>query len=404
MGQVHKQEDYSHYTKVYKDHYDNIIVEKRYSSSQKCKDKITEEEKNNKRLFHHFVTIRPDFFFFASDKLKDDKEYISQIILVYPEIIDYVSKRLKQDREIVSLAFSTEKCKIDNFFTINQSFRDDKDIVMLYLLTPGNSLQHVSKRLKSDKEVLFQAYKSQPKNLNYIESFELQKEMALELIAINGDSFFKGRNILGLNIIQDEEILKTGIEEDPHILEYGTVNMKNDRELVKQCLERDGMTMRYVSHFNNDFELGMTAVKSEPISIKLLSLNLQDNDNIVREVMKKKGYLIKYASPRIRNTKDLIMEFLEEEGSIYKFLSSALKKDRQIVELSLSKCGIMIEYIPSELRLEKDISLIALKNNRAAIHFTSEDLRKDAEIEWIGKRYFKTIRQLKTYDLHFLGW
>ena len=86
----------------------------------------------------------------ANTKLKESKEFVKESILINSMSYTEIQGELTQDRELALLA-AKEGLMLDQF---NEKFRDDKEIVLLSLITFPSYYQFASERLQKDPEVM----------------------------------------------------------------------------------------------------------------------------------------------------------------------------------------------------------------------------------------------------------
>ena len=130
-------------------------------------------------------------------------------------------------------------------------------------------------------------------------------------------------------------------------LKYASYEIKNNKVLVVQDLEEDGLQFKYISDdLKNDFGLALIAVKNNGFAIKYLSEDLQNNSNIINMAIKG-GLNIEKASNKIKNNKKIIIEVI------------TLFPDQ-------------IKYIPEHFYDDRDIAIISLRNNGNNIHYFSK--------------------------------
>ena len=141
------------------------------------------------------------------------------------------------------------------------------------------------------------------------------------------------------------------------LLEFADGNLQDDEEVVKTALEQDGEAMEFASdRLKDNKELMLLAIKSAP-------------------------WTACYASDRLKSDKDVILASVETYGQTLYYASEELRDDEEVVKKAVSNKGIIVKYASLRLRDKKEIAEIAIKQNKTAYHYLSENMKKDEDIK-----------------------
>jgi hypothetical protein len=133
-------------------------------------------------------------FEYASDRLKDDKDFVKWVITAsgsIKNILNFASERvrneLKDDKNALMAALKSNWYPSKTVLQYaSDRLRDDKDFVLEQVGSNGDVLEYASNRLKDDEEVVLAAILSDLSALKYAsDRLKDDKEFFLSLVKIN---------------------------------------------------------------------------------------------------------------------------------------------------------------------------------------------------------------------------
>jgi hypothetical protein len=226
-----------------------------------------------------------------------DKNYIS---------LNDVSDRLKTDRDVVLKAISKNG---DNLLFANKKFLADKEMVLIAMKKTSGRCSHIfekiSTALKNDDELVHMALKHCPECLIHLtEKYSDNKNLLLSL-----------------------KVSK---------LEGYSDRLRNDREVVLMTVKCDGTNLKYASkELQDDAEVVLAAVKNDGKALEFASLRLKNDKKIVKSAIKNECAAVYYLSDEARDNKDIILYILEKDGQYFHLASERLKKDFKVIRTAL---------------------------------------------------------------------
>lgn len=244
---------------------------------------------------------------FASDRIKDDKYFLLHILMsdwhrvyhdegkfagkyyprdyrhsIWDAILQYASERLKDEDDFID---HVTDLNVDNFCYASDRLKSDKIYVIKILQKSRyrieNVLQYVDKSLLDDEEVVLAAVPNFYGNVIEFASDRLKgsKDFVLK-VAKSGIYSFKW---LGEGLRDDREFFFELIQHTPYALSSASDRLRDDCELVN------------------------AAVQSNGLSLGGASQRLRDTEEIVLAAIKNYENALSEASPRLKKSKEFVL-------------------------------------------------------------------------------------------------
>ena len=326
-------------------------------------EKLPIKFKSDKDIFMEAIKYDVDNLKYASDKLKDDKEFIlnslknneafiqsggeefdgEPIDYHHVVILNNVSDRLKNDKDVIMEAVKSD---CENIKFISENLKNDKDF-MLEILNNTKEwyveqniryffdserkppLAYLSDKLKDDKEIVIECVKKDIDNLKYSsDRLKNDNDFIIKVLTINKDS----ENFLKENL-KDNKNKDVLLSRDNISFFELTKEQKTDKELALKVVTNNGHQLKhYLSQeIINNKEIVMTAIKDYSGALKWASNKLKDDKEVVLEAIKNNGCTLKYASDRLKDDKDVVMTAIKQNYSALEYASPRLQNDKDIV-------------------------------------------------------------------------
>lgn len=123
---------------------------------------------------------------FASNMLKDNKEFAKKAIEIDPLALSELSDRLKNDKEIVLKAVSK------NGFAVkyaSKELKHDFQVADTAVLNKGKAIKNLPEPMQQKREIALHAVKTDGLALAYIPYFSSDKEIVFNALHQNGNSY-----------------------------------------------------------------------------------------------------------------------------------------------------------------------------------------------------------------------
>jgi hypothetical protein len=134
--------------------------------------------------------------------------------------------------------------------------------------------------------------------------------------------------------------------------------------------------------FKNDIDIIKLAIQEKYIDFKNLSIELQDNKEIICCAIKNSydfyECVLEFASERLQDDIEIVLLAIKKSNSL-EFASERLKNNKEVVLLAI-KNGNSFEFASEELKHNKEVVLEAVGINGEALEFASEELKDNEEV------------------------
>lgn len=313
------------------EHSDKPFVIKYVSDILKDDEEVVLKHTINSHLHHHhhYYDSNNFPFYFASDRLKNDKIFVMKFVKI-SHVFEYVSDTLKNDKEVIRefVMFNPH-----NFCFISPILKNDKDFVLGFSNYP-DVFRHVSNSLKDDETVAIEFIKSK--------------------LITNENDIITQFNYLSKRLRENKEfVLK--FCGSCIILERLSQILQDDEDIVYACIMKN---YRQFIH---------------------ASVRLKSNKNFIIHLINKYGSIIEYINYTILMDEDIIYAALNSEypscNILNIFRTISIIKNKEIVLSLVTKCGRILKDAPELLKDDYDVVLAAVKNNGWAIYYASLSLQ-----------------------------
>jgi hypothetical protein len=216
------------------------------------------------------------------------------------------------------------------------------------------------------------------------------------------------------------------VKKDGMFLKYVDERFKDDKEIVLEAFKQNQDSIIYVemntlvynntiveaiknrvckitsipSNFEDNIEIYLNLVKYNGVLIYFASRSIKDNKVIVMNAVKSNGLALAYVSERLRDDKDVVLASVSLLGTSINYASNRLKNDRIVIFTAIIESGVVIRMMPQQYMNDKNFIINILRHNPCAFKYINFEIRFDKEVEWVSKRYFKQIRNIKP-DINF---
>jgi len=294
----------------------------------------SERLRDNEKIAFTAIQNDAKALFAFSDRLKADKDFILSIIpYVNSHNFEarFLPEELRKDKDVAFAVLSVAGWNLQFF---PYCIRNNKKIVMAAVSNAGWALGYASKRLRADINVALAAYKDSARAIHDMDESLFNNDAFVRfLLSGSGAAFF---NDLPAFIHENEEYCRLACKNCSRIVSYIPTKFLDDEDFVRFLLR-----------------------ETECNALLYASDKIRDNEDIVVEACIKDPHNILHASERIQSNRKLTL-YCVEKGARLSDIAKPFRDDREIVLLAVSHSGSNLPLASERLRGDILIALIAL--------------------------------------------
>jgi hypothetical protein len=246
------------------------------------------------RNLQHHISIYTDIINYYND----DDEVIFWVIKIDPYIFNLASKRLKSDKIFVINAFHN---KIYLFMDhIDSSLYLDQDIIIELLLHGQFGFQKkmlfsdIPETLQNDLLFIQKLLQKDGRFFEYLNQ-DFRSIKSIQLIAIK--NYPRVIKFCLPYPCDDEEIVSIVVKNYGFGLKYASSRLQNNKEIVQSAINNDGCAIQFLEESNElryDIPLVKVALFNSPESFWKIPVNLKNNPEIFKLMLKRNPYIFEY--------------------------------------------------------------------------------------------------------------
>lgn len=194
---------------------------------------------------------------FASDRLKMDVDVANAVLSIDGLMICYLDDSLKRDENIILKALSKNR---SSYEYIPEDVKKDKKTILNIINAGGDIVEYLDEELKKDRDILECAVKKNPwnllnfkKNLNEIKD---SKEIIINAIKNDFDLMVGVDKIYQKDIDVITRVLSEGTGDPVVILHYAEESIKKDKTILEKAIVLNPYCVTYADKTllqDNDF-------------------------------------------------------------------------------------------------------------------------------------------------------
>ena len=375
-------------------HYQQMIGEKRYQYAKEFT--ICDSLQQSKEFLKSFYEAAgSEYFQYASEELKNDKDFISKLIKGDVFYLEQANPKIRSDREIIiqavqlhgyALQFSSEELQSEyeivklavlsdplSIQFASSELRNNKELLKLAMDSDIAALQYAGPILQNDKEIMSVANLSKAldhkRPSNFISKILPNyscNETALLLFASKKpkDLFFCLSCSICESLIKDENFLIKFFENLP----------ENDQTIDNLLQQLD------VKILSNPKLFDVLRLDKYPNNYKYADKSLQKNRDFVLKHVKTNSEIIYLAPHVFQEDKETLSAALIQDGLSLKLANKTLSKDVETVKLALANNGLALKYASKDLRNNFELVKQAVSQDGNALAYASSELKKNTEL------------------------
>lgn len=278
-------------------------------------------------------------------------------------------EELFKNHDITSLIFKELRLEIWS----------NKDIVLEIVKHNGNYLKYVDKKLKRDKDIVYEALSNDNRDyediFDYVdEELKSDKEFISKLIEEGCETIYP---YINEDLKKDRDYTLKLLKLNNYLFRHLDDNYKRDDEMIKEGL-KDLDNIEYIENLTDDM---------------IIEMFKNNKEEIVKQI--KKGYRLKKIKERLED-KELVIKLIKDGIDIYKHLGKILKNDKDIIKYSmicLKKTSNKYKYINDLIENKYEYNYDKIIKNFKYI------LEMDNKVEIINKLIEEDIKRIKSEEI-----
>lgn len=296
------------------------------------------ELRNNKEFMLQAIEMNHICFVYASDRLKNDKEFMLQAIDKNYMVIEYAKNIFRDDKEVVLACLEQDNYGL-SLSHASDRLRNDKEFMLQVVDVNVKALKYLSDRLKNDSDFILNAFDKDNRSIEYASNElkannqfiskineKIYESIILEYNYVFKDDFLDRNESYGLvgfleengiNILEKDEFCMKIINRDTgKIVECNHTPLY----LVNEVLNKEDMKdtewliVEWKLHLSNTTAENLKDFDSYMRRIKL-PYSIYQNSN------KEKKVIIEYTNENI--------ELEKENKPLYKYINQYIGKNEE---------------------------------------------------------------------------
>ena len=305
--------------------------------------------------------------------------------------LNHVSEEMLRNRCFIMALVRTNSWAL----TWSPEFMDDREIVLEAFIGPGSEhlfgcaesisteiFQHVSQRLRDDREIASAAVSSHYETMAYV-SDRLKDDKDFIMTELNREY---SENMwayaeCSVRLQNDRDVALTAIVQAlgyGEILEYVPHKFLNDKDFILDVSRQNGYVLEYVEQFQNDKEVVMAAVRNCGKVLEYASPELRGDREIVMAAVRQNGYALQYASDELRGDREIVLAAVVQNGLVLRYASEVLKSNCMLQWISTTNLELL--WAKQRLALAKSTMPMHSRYTIDSLSVLTRDL-----IDLIGK-------------------
>jgi hypothetical protein len=319
---------------------------------------------------------------------RDDYDIVFELVHNEPHDYQYASERLKKDITIINCAIKNKSRyqRTNGFQYLSKELKDNFDIVMSSIIVDPMSLYYASDKMKDNDEIAtttvsknFDAYKYishrlkknkkiilKVLNISFANTIveQIPKEMfdddeiAMLLIKKHGNYIYK----LPKNYLHKREYVLQASKTCQNLLENAPNEFRKDKEIIKNILSINSLDYT-INTFAKNF--------------KLISEELQYDEDILQIALKKNGEYLKYGSNKMKDDKNIVCNAISTYPEVIKCISDRLKNDYQFISHLIVKNIQVYPYLLEKHRDDDEIAMTVIMKKVELLRYSSIRIRSN---------------------------
>ena len=143
-------------------------------------------------------------------------------------------------------------------------------------------------------------------------------------------------------------------------------------------VSRNGGELLNFPAFKDDYDVVMTAVRQNGLSLQFASERLRDDFHVVIAAVQNKGHAIAYASPNLRMKKGVCWAACMNDGLAIVYINQNMRDDKDVALAAAMSNGHSVRFLSEKTMENQEIALAAISEDSHAVVY----LRPQSRLEF----------------------
>jgi hypothetical protein len=326
----------------------------------------SEELRDNQEIVIAAVKQNPMAIKFASDRVKLDETIINTALMQNGDTLKFLSESLQNNINLIKL--SLYNCSEEHLKFIAKHIKSNRELTLQSLEFNTSLLKYIDDiDIINDEDIVFTAINRNIDLLEYVVNNVPKFKYLIQLLhAVNEYSspVYHLKFGLGKLVLEDQT---------NYTIEFDNFGRKIiDKKFKKICIAAKKLPEnknQYATYDVND-EL-FKFISTDIDVLRYANQQIRNNRILLNQLINKDPRAIKYASNQLKQDKELVLLSIEKNGLCLKYIDNNIDLYRGYVLLAVEKNGMALEYATEDLKDDYDIVLKAILSNIDALRFAS---------------------------------
>ena len=163
---------------------------------------------------------------------------------------------------------------------------------------------------------------------------------------------------------------------------YVPERLRDDEQVVREAVRKYGGSLEHASARLRDdkgFVLELVRGRSDSL-LEHTSERLRDDQEIVLGAVRNDAGSLKHASERLRDDRVIVLAAVGADAGSFKYVSDRLRDDKGIVLAAVGADAGSFKYVSDRLRDDKVVVMKVVKTEGRMLEYASAHLRDDKEV------------------------
>lgn len=366
-----------------------LIAAKNHPDGLKYAD---DDLKNDTNFFLEVLKFQYKAYQYGSDRIKSSRQITLKAIKINGLIFEYVIDKFKSDQTIIFEAIKKNSYPAE---FINEKLLKDNNFLSKAIEINVDIVRNISKYI-NDVEIFSKIIKINSSLIGYPLSEKIRNDISFAFLIVNyngsnicylSDEFKKNKDLINIAVnnngssiiclldeLNNKDLVITAINTnkdnyDTCIYKHISIDLKNDKDIIKLALEKDKNTIRHIALDLFDEDNILIAIHNNNDALKYIPSRLINND-IIKLSLELDGSSIVYV-PREYRTKENIIIAAKTYDCVYNYYHFLI--DKEFILNLVSVNGLIIKLLPSNFKEDYLIVKTAIKQNIEAKKYISDN-------------------------------